>query len=218
MRAKFEYKASQQNSNVLLVTSVLENEGKSTIAVNLALALMQKSKNVLLIDADFAKPSIHKILQKDVRENQEIGEFIIKKSDMKDALTFDENSGLYLLIGSRLYKNSTELIAREDFRKLISITKKKMDYIIIDAPPITASADAEILADIADVSLLVVKQSTAKAKDINDAIDILSKSNSKLLGCVFNNVRNAVFSHQLGYGHKYSYKNYYGYYGAKAAH
>lgn len=211
MRTKFEYKVSQKGSNVLLVTSVLENEGKSTIATNLALALAQKSKNVLLVDADFSKPSIYKILEKKVQDHQELGDCIINMSDIKDALTFDEKSGLYLLIGSKLYNNSTDLVVRESFQKLISVSKKIMDYIIIDAPPMSVSADTEILADCADASLLVVKQSTSKAKNINDSIDILTNSKSELLGCVYNNVHTSWFNHNAVNGYRYNSKGYYGY-------
>lgn len=206
MRAKFEYKVSQSGNNVLLVTSVLENEGKSTIATNLALALAQKSMNVLLIDADFSKPSIYKILQKNMEDNKEIGDCVINKSDIKEALSFDERNGLYLLIGSKLYDNSTDIVARESFKKLIQVSKNIMDYVIIDAPPMAVSADTEILADMADASLLIVRQSTARTRSINDAIEILNNSNSELLGCVFNNVYTSELGHHVGYGYKYGYK------------
>jgi capsular exopolysaccharide synthesis family protein len=208
MRTKFEYKASQNSYKVLLITSLLENEGKSTIAVNMALALAQKSKKVLLIDGDLSKPSIYKILQKEVEPDHEISECIREKGDLKDALTFDENSGMYLVIGSRRYGNSANLIVKNSFLDFIKVSKKMMDYIIIDAPPISAAAYTEDLADLADATLLVVRQSKARAKDINDAVDVLSGSGSELLGCVFNNVRTNLFSHHYGYGH--SYKGYYG--------
>jgi capsular exopolysaccharide synthesis family protein len=216
IRAKFEYKASQKDSNVLLVTSVLENEGKSTFATNLALALAQKSFNVLLVDADFHKPSIYKILQKDVEVNQEFGDCVSNMSALKDSLIFDENSGLYLLIGSKLYKNSTDIITTESFQKFITSSKKIMDYVIIDSPPISVSADTELLADIVDVSLLVVKQSTARTKDINDAIDLLTGSNSELLGCIYNNAQHGILGNWIGYGYKYSYQGYYGYHDNKS--
>ncbi len=218
MRSKFEYKASAKDQRVLLVTSLLENEGKSTVATNLALALAQKSKKVLLIDADFCKPSIYKILEKEVPETQELGEYLLKKKDLKDVLMVEENSGIFLLIGSKYYNNSVDLITSTAFLEMIEIQKNIMDYVIIDSPPLSVSADTELLADIADSTLLVVRQSYAKAKYINDVIDTLSETNSELLGCVFNNVRNSPFGYRSGYHSKYSYRSYYGYHNTDAAY
>lgn len=218
MRSKFEYKASAKDQRVLLVTSLLENEGKSTVATNLALALAQKSKKVLLIDADFCKPSIYKILEKEVPETQELGEYLLKKKDLKDVLMVEENSGIFLLIGSKYYNNSVDLITSTAFLEMIEIQKNIMDYVIIDSPPLSVSADTELLADIADSTLLVVRQSYAKAKYINDVIDTLSETNSELLGCVFNNVRNSPFGYRSSYHSKYSYRSYYGYHNTDAAY
>lgn len=209
VRSKIQYKASAKTYNVLLVTSVLENEGKSTVATNLALALAQKSKRVLLIDADFSKPSLYKILQKEITKNQELGEYLMGKCDLKDVLMVDENSGIFLLMGSKYYSNSADLISGSSFTEMIEIQKNVMDYVIIDSPPISVSADTELLSDIADASLLVVKQSYAKAKYINDAIDTLAGTNSELLGCIYNNVHNSLLGLNMGYGRKYSYKSYY---------
>lgn len=216
IRARYEYKASQMGGNVLLVTSVLAGEGKSTIATNLALSLAKKGHNVLLVDADFMKPSVYKILQKEVELGQEIGECIKSSKDIREALVFDENSGLYLLLGSRLLDNSLDLLLKDSFRKLIAASKKIMDYVIIDAPPITVSAHTELLADIADSSLLVVRQSLAPARAIQEAINILSDSSSEYLGCVLNNVHMPLFG-KNGHLLNRSYKNYYGYYDRKEA-
>jgi capsular exopolysaccharide family len=209
MRAKFEYKACQKSDKVLLITSVLENEGKSTVAVNLALALAQKSDYVLLVDGDLCKPAIFKILNNKVDEEHEIGNCMKSNVGFEDIVAFEENYGLYLALGSKRYENSTDLLSKDGFKKFIEVAKKVMDYIIIDAPPITVSADSEILADIADTSLLVVRQSMARTKDINDAIDILNSSNCELLGCVYNDVRKVSFGQKIGYGNAYSYQNSY---------
>ncbi len=218
IRSKFEYKAALKSHNVLLITSVLENEGKSTVAVNLALALAQKSKKVLLVDADFYRPSLYRILQKDIPEQQELGDYLGKKSDLKDVLMVDENSGIFLLIGSRQYDNSSGLITGTSFSEMIEIQKKVMDYVIIDSPPISVSADTELLADMADATLLVVRQSYARTKHINDAIDVLSGTKTELLGCIYNNVHQGFLTQKAGYGSKYSYKSYYGYYSADTAY
>ncbi len=212
IRAKFEYKAAAGDCKVLLITSVLENEGKSTVAANLALALAQKSKKVLLIDADFYRPSLYKLLQQETKPEQEFGEYLMNKLEFCDVFRTDVNSGLFLLLGSKFYRNSSYLITKRDFRYMLEVLKNVMDYIIIDSPPVSVSVDAELLADIADAALLVVKQSYAKAKYINDAIDTLAGMKAELLGCIYNNVYNRKPGRGSGYRHSNSYKNYYGYY------
>jgi capsular exopolysaccharide synthesis family protein len=216
IRAKYEYKASLSNSNLLLVTSVLENEGKSTIATNLALSLVKKGYNVLLVDADFIRPSVYKILHKNIQNNQEISECILSSKDIKDSLIYDESSGLYLLLGSKLFNNSLDLLLKESFKKLMAASKKIMDYVIIDAPPVTVSAHTEILADIADSSMLVVKQSTAPTNAVVDAVNLLSESKSEFLGCVYNNVHSSILGKNGSYNYN-SYKYYYGHYEKKEA-
>ncbi len=215
IRAKLEYKVGQTEGNVILVTSVLENEGKSTIATNLALALAQKSFNVLLIDSDLCKPSIYKVLEKKVEKEQEIGNCIKNHCDVKEAFSFDPDTGLYLLIGSEAYKNSTDLLASESFQELIKETKNLMDYIIVDAPPMSVAADAEVLADVVDASLLVIRQSTAHSSSINDSIDILTNCKSEYLGCIFNNVHNSFYGLSLHGQDHYSSNKYYGHYKTK---
>ena len=97
-------------------------------------------------------------------------------------------------------------------KNLVKAVQKIADYVVIDSPPTSLMADAEILAEYADVSLLVVRQGMASAGFINDAIDILEDGHSELLGCVYNDVKTGVFSGKKvlgGYGYgKYRYGKY----------
>lgn len=215
LRTKLIYKTEQEKGKVLLVTSVLENEGKSTVAVNLALALAQKSGKVLLIDGDMRKPSVYKLLDQKLEKEQEIGDYLNGNVSLKDVIYQEPDHGLHLLIGSKSYGNSTELVSGERLKTLMKAVKKLADYVVIDSPPTSLMADAEILAEYADVSLLVVHQGMADARYINDAIDILDNGHSELLGCVYNDVKTGVFSGKkifggYGYGHykRYGYGNY----------
>ena len=96
-------------------------------------------------------------------------------------------------------------------RNLMKAVKSIADYVVIDSPPTSIMADAEILAEYADVSLLVVRQGMATARYINDAIDILEDGSSELLGCIYNDVKTGIFSGKRVFG-KYGYGGYrYGY-------
>ena len=101
-------------------------------------------------------------------------------------------------------------------KKLIETARDIADYIIIDSPPSSFMADAEIMAEYADISILVVRQGMADAKAINDIIDILENGHSELMGCVYNDVKTGIFSGRKSwgdfrYGGYYKYGHYYGY-------
>ncbi len=217
LRTKLMYKTKQERGKVILVTSVMENEGKSTVAANIALTLAQKDEKVVLIDGDMRRPAIYKILEKKLKKEQEIGEYLNGNIPIDDIIHYDKENGLYLLIGSKHYSNSTEMVSGERMRMLIKAVQKLAGYIVIDSPPTSLMADAEVLAEYADVSLLVVRQGMASARSINDTIDILDGGHSELLGCVYNDVKTGVFSGKrvfggYGYGgYKYGYGGYGGY-------
>ena len=222
LRTKLMYKTKDKGkkAKTILVTSVMENEGKSTVAVNIALALAQKSSKVVLIDGDMRRPAVYKILENRLDKKQELGEFLKGTIDAEKILHYDEKTGLHLLIGSKHYSESTEMISSETMQGLIKGIQKLAEYVVIDSPPTSMMADAEVLAEYADVSLLVVRQGMASARMINDSIDMLESGSSELLGCIYNAVKTGVFSgrrilKKYGYGgYKYGYGRYgYGKYG-----
>ena len=211
IRTKLMYKAGQNDSKVILVTSVMENEGKSTVAVNIAMALVQKTERVILVDGDMRRPASYKILHKKLSKGQEIGEYLNGRVPLDDILQRDSETGLYMMLGSRPYPNSTEMVSGSAMRNLMKVAKSIADYVVIDSPPTSLMADAEVLAEYADVSLLVVRQGMANVRELNDTIDMLDNSSSELLGCIFNDVKTGVFSGKKvwgGYGGYGGYKKY----------
>lgn len=216
IRTKLMYKSGAQKSKVILVTSVMENEGKSTVAVNLALTLAQKAERVMLVDGDMRRPASYKILEKKLSKDQEIGEYLNGNIPLKKILQRDADSGLLLMIGSRNYSKSTEMVSGDTMRMLMAAARETADYVVIDSPPTSLMADAEVLAEYADVSLLVVRQGMAKTRDINDTIDMLENGGSELLGCIYNDVKTGIFTGKkvwgdYGFGGYRKYGREYGY-------
>lgn len=124
------------------------------------------------------------------------------------------------LLGRHGVENASELSGSASMRQMIQAARQQLDVVIIDTPPMAVSPDAECIADIADASILVVRQDQAPVRVINDMIDVLDRSKSELLGCVLNNFYSAdfadSFSYGYGYGGKYGYEKY-GYGGKRAA-
>ena len=212
LRTKLMYKTNHETGKIILVTSVMENEGKSTVAANIALTLAQKSHKVLLVDGDMRRPAAYKILEKTLKPEQELGEYLNGNISAKDIFHYDETTKISLLIGSKRYSNSTEMVSGERMRNILAAAKEFADYIVIDSPPTSLMVDAEILAEYADVSILVVRQGMASAGSINDTIDVLENGHSEFLGCIYNDVKTGIFSGKraLGLygGYQYIYEKY----------
>lgn len=209
-----------QDGNVLMVTSLMENEGKSTIAVNLALALAQKHKQVLLIDCDMRKPACHTVLE-ETEFTHGLQDLLTGVAPPSRCLVHYKKSRLYLLLDKKGSSNSSDLITCSNMQALLQWARKEFDYVILDLPPMSGISDAESMTEYADASLLVVRQNMAMAPAINKAIAALDGGKAKLLGCVLNNVYStSLFS---GQGHNYNgydkYNHYgsYDHYGAKAS-
>ena len=197
---------------VLMVTSVVENEGKSTLAVNVALAMAKKDKKVLLIDADLRKPACYKILEYFWRGPGTV-EVATEKAALQDALLQMRDSELNLLLARRGVSTSTDISSSEGMAKLIADAREQFDYVVLDTPPMSVAPDAECVMELADATLLVVQQNVVTANIINGAIATLRGAHAKLLGCVVNNVY-GVRSSGGGYGYGYGRYGKYGKYGA----
>lgn len=201
---------------VLMVTSLLENEGKSTVSVNLALAMAQKHKRVLLIDCDLLKPACHVILEQ--REFASgIKEVLQDGAKLTNSILQYKTTNMYMLLAGKRNWNIGDLLAGDRMKRLLDWARENFDFVILDLPPMSASSDAESMTYLADACLLVVRQNSAVAPALNKAIASLDGHRAEMLGCVLNNVYATRLSSGGGYGYGYGYGygayKKYGYYG-----
>lgn len=203
---------------VLMVTSVMENEGKSTVAVNLALSFAQKDKRVLLIDCDLKKPACHKILEYSW-DGSGTADVASGSASLETAAVQLKQSNLFLLLQRRSIRNSTDVSGSDGMAALIQKAKEQFDFVVIDTSPMSVAPDVECMMELADASVLVVQQNVVQADVINHAISSLQGARSKLLGCIVNNVNGVSLSRGGGYGYGYGYGRYgkYGKYGGYGA-
>ena len=232
LTAKFEYverfkkitahvssEAHKKNAKVILVTSVREHEGKSTVSSNLALTLVQQSHKVLLIDGDMRRPTLNRLfLDSPDKLKVTLAAALAGKAELSDALYRYKDQELYMLLNKRSFPNSTDIVSSEEMEKLVSAARKHFDFIIIDSPPMSIMADSEVLANLADMSILVVAYDNVLAQDLNDAIDSLRDCRASFAGCVLNQVRALPGERRTtggygGYG-RYGVYGRYGKYGA----
>ena len=196
----------KEQAKVLLVTSVMENEGKSTVAANLALSLAQEGKRVMLMDCDFRKPAQFKIF--DVRDNEEtdLGDVLINHKSADRIIRNWNDSNLYMILNKTSSNSIETLLKSTTLKQIIAFCRERMDYVVVDTSPLALVADTEELAQMTDASVLVVRQDTVLAKDINDAIDILNNTRGKVIGCILN----GTASQSTGGNSHYRYGGHYG--------
>ena len=199
----------RKGGKVLLVTSVAENEGKSTLAANLALALAEEQNRVLLLDCDFRQPALHKIFEIPEKDGKDFGKVVLGKESASGVFEKHKDTNVYTGICRNRLEEPSLAIGGEIFHRILETCRTNMDYIILDTPPMGMTADAEELAEYADAAVLSVRQDGVLTRDINDAIDALNQKEEKVIGCVFGNVYPG-FGERIGnsYGYGYGYGTY----------
>jgi capsular exopolysaccharide synthesis family protein len=200
LRTNIQFASFDKDIKTIVVTSSGPKEGKSTTAANLALAIAETSKKVLIIDCDLRIPTLHK----NFRISNKIGltNLLVENLNIEDIMVaYIDN--LYLLPSGTIPPSPAEMLSSNRMKTFIEETKNKFDCIIIDSPPIIAVTDAQILSTIADGVLLVASSGEVEREAINRAKDLLTRVNANILGVVLNKVE---LKGRRGYG----YYNYYG--------
>ena len=190
---KLDYWMRKKGQKVLVVTSASENEGKSTMSANIALALAGRKRKVLLVDCDLKKPAIQKIFGISKETGKSFIDYL-RDDEIKDESSFiRQSNGITVAANQNGTKHSQKLIVSDKMKNFIEKQRQQVDYIILDSPPMLITSDVEALAQLADVTLLVVRQDYTMVSDINDCINLLQQKKSDFAGYVLNDYRE-IFS------------------------
>ena len=219
--ARVKTAMDRKKYKILLVTSVAEHEGKSTVAANIALAIAETGANVILIDGDFKRPTQYKMFGIDTDDVFDLPE-MFKVKDPQYRVPKVKGTNLYLLANKKSTSRMDEIMGKGSLDALLKICLKNFDYVIIDSAPIGVVTDTEELAQYADATLLVIRQDVVPVRTINDTIDMLNNTRASVIGCVLNDAQGhgssgtSHYGYGYGYGNKgskYKYGYGYGYYG-----
>lgn len=207
--------AEKAGAQVMLVTSSLPGEGKTTLAVNLALALAKKGSRVILMDCDLRNPSVHKQLGVPERLIKAgMSEYLSGRVEM-DGLGFTVSNlnNLVVIPSGQSVKNASELLGKDRLRVLIEAMREQADFVIMDSPPCAILADASVAAHCTDGVIYVVRQDYATCDRILRGMGNVTTSGTPLIGCVLNDAGYSLTDHSYGsyYYGRYGYygKNYY---------
>jgi len=193
---------------VVAVASSQPLEGKTTTAVNMAMALAVSGARVLLIDADMRRPSVHKALR--MSNDRGLSQLLAGQARMREVVQRTHDPNLLTITAGRTPANPSELLASDRMRALLSgLESGPFDWIIIDTPPVLAVTDAMILAPLVSAVTFVIGAEMTRQRLAERAVETMLSSNPRLVLAVLNKVdvgRNKYYYSRY-YGHQY--KNYY---------
>jgi capsular exopolysaccharide synthesis family protein len=199
-------------AKTLLVTSPSPGDGKTTLASNLAVAMAQAGNRVLLLDADFRKPTQHKIFELD--KGVGLSSVLAGETELKQAIRDTPVNGLHVLPCGPIPANPSEILNSQMFADLLEILSDRYDHILLDSPPIVPVTDSRILAASCGATLLALRAEKTTRKTATHAKDVLRAVGARILGVVVNDVprRRGFYGYyysdtelyQYGYGRRSS--------------
>lgn len=197
LQANLKFLSSDKQLKVVVVTSSLPQEGKSTVSANLAVAMAQSGCRVLLVDADLRRPRQRQIW--DLLNEIGLSNVLIGQAELRTAIK-EVMPSLHVLTAGAIPPNPGNLLDSKHMATLIKNFPDSYDFVIIDTPSLSSAADAPILGKMADGILLVVRPGVVDSGSANSAKEILEQSGQNVLGQVINGV--------IGENEPYSYYHY----------
>ena len=170
---------------VIAVTSVQENEGKSTISLHVGKSFAELGKKVLVIDADMRK-SVMAGRNTSAEKPNGLSELLTGLQDASECFYQVQDLDMYVMFAGTFPPNPVELLSSNGFAELIKTCRAEYDYIIIDCPPLGMVIDAAVIAPLCDGTIMVMSSHKVHYKQALNVIEQIEKSGAKFLGVVRN--------------------------------
>jgi polysaccharide biosynthesis transport protein len=193
---------------VIVVTSALPQEGKTTTSINTAVVLAQKGVRVLLIDADLRRPSIHKTLG--MGPHSGLSNVLTGSTTLEQAISPSTVlPNLFVLPSGTPPPNPAELLASANMRDLLNQLREQYDHVVIDTPPSLSVTDAVVLSPRADAVVLVIRSAQTTKQALRRSRDVLMQVNAKVVGVLLNAVDLSSPDYYYYYEYQGKYARYY---------
>lgn len=190
------------------VTSSIPNEGKTTVALNLASIMGQMGKT-LLIDADLRRPSLARSVHLHTKAG--LTDVLAGSAPLKEAIVHNDDLGIDVLTAGQHSTNPLELIASNKFKELLKKLGEHYDQVILDTPPTQAVSDALVMGSAADAVVYVVKAHSTSINTVKHGLNRLKYANANVVGVVLNQVDTKKQSYYGGNDYYAGYYDSYGY-------
>jgi len=199
--------ARGEHSQVLLVTSSVPSEGKTTVSFNLAKILAAGGSKVLLIDGDLRKPKLHRMMN--VKNTRGLTSLVLGEAELKDVLHgLAGVPNLDMVTSGPLPSNPPELFGKKTFKDFLAEARENYDWVIIDSPPTASVTDPVVAAQLADMVLVVVKYGGPRRQVVAGAMRVLARSGIRVAGVLLNNVDIERDHYYSTYYHSYYHYGY----------
>ena len=207
LRTNFKFLSTTENVKKIIVTSSVPKEGKTTVAINLAVVLAESGANVLLLDCDFRNPSVHRYLHGEKNLEFSLTSYLEgEKSLDKDSICRDSELNISYISMDKIPPNPAEVLGLKRMEELIEDAGKQYDYVICDTPPVGVVTDAALLSRCFDGVLFVIRQNYTTRNEVHAAKQNLDRVHAKIIGSVLNQ-----YDISMDKGRRGSYGYYYGY-------
>lgn len=202
LRTNIQFSVHDKQVRVIMVGSAQMNEGKTTTVSNLAVAYAHEGKNVLLIEADLRKSSLHHVFG--VSNDTGLTNVLAQQVDVEDVIRPTAVTNLSVITSGSIPYNPSEMLGSHNMQMLVHDLKQRYDMILFDTPPILAVSDALIVSALCDGVVLVVLGGKVKKSQVRKAKTQLEHVKAHLLGVVLNNITiRENEAEQLYYGSKW---------------
>ena len=210
IRTNLKYITATNDARSFVITSTLPMEGKSNIALNLAVTLAEENKHVILIDGDLRKPMIHRSINYK-NSGKGLSSYLIEGS-LQKLIVHNEKLDIDILMSGAIPPNPTELLSGDRMRNLLQALKQHYDYVIVDAPPVSVVTDAAIIGSMVDGAILVVRSDYVPIEMVQLSKKKLEDVNIRILGVIVSQYNAKESGSHSGYYYYYSSYGYrYGY-------
>lgn len=194
-----------ESIKTILVTSTVENEGKSTISAKLAKSLAESGKKAILVDADMRKSEF---LRDDKNEIVGLSELLSEKCELEDVIYKTQDENFDVIFAGQYSDMSVELLESSAFKNTLEALRETYDYIIIDTPPVGMVIDAAVIAPVCDGAIFVISDCRTKRRLAREAKRQLENSGCRILGVVLNSTEKSTKTYEYKYYKKNGYYDY----------
>ncbi len=205
LRTRIQFSKLTEGSNSIMITSSAPQEGKTTVASNLAASFAQSGKKVIILDCDLRIPRVHAVFNG--LNSPGFTNYLFKQAAFQEILRKTEVENLFYIAAGTIPTNPSEILASPQMQDFLKKLKSEFDIVILDAPPIMTITDAEVLSHFVDMSILVVFAKSTHVDWMQESAELLTKGGQKsFIGVVLNN-----FDYKSGYRsyNKYNHSKYY---------